>query len=118
ELESKNVIVPPSPGITCAQGMIIADVRHDYVKSFISNTVDVKIDSLNDSFEALEETAMQTLSSQGFGKEKSEIHKIIDLRYKGQAYDLSIKLGNEIDKETMKKAVENFHEEHEKIYGF
>src|SRR5699024_9222973 len=66
ELENKNVIVPLSPGINCATGMLIADVRHDYVNSFISTTSSIDYDRLNQSLESLENVARETLEKQGF----------------------------------------------------
>src|SRR5699024_3373102 len=119
ELESKNVIVPPSPGINCAAGMLIADVRHDYVNSFISTTSTIDYDRLNQSLKTLEDTARETLKQQGFDGDDVEIDHSIDLRYVGQAYDINVELqGAEVDASVLNNAIQNFHAIHEKIYGF
>lgn len=119
ELESKNVIVPPSPGINCAAGMLIADVRHDYVNSFISITSTIDYDRLNQSLKTLEDTARETLKQQGFDGDDVEIDHSIDLRYVGQAYDINVELqGAEVDASVLNNAIQNFHAIHEKIYGF
>lgn len=119
ELESKNVIVPFSPGINCATGMLIADVRHDYVNSFISTTSSIDYDRLNQSLKALENVARETLGAQGFDDEHTEIIYSIDLRYAGQAYDINVELEDaDADESALDKAVRNFHEIHERIYGF
>ena len=119
ELESKNVIVPLSPGINCAMGMLIADVRHDYVNSFISTTAHMDYDKLNQTMKVLEDEARAALKKQGFDDEHIEINHSIDLRYVGQAYDINIELESaEVDTDILDKAVNNFHETHEKIYGF
>ncbi|MCD2138555.1 hydantoinase/oxoprolinase family protein [Salinicoccus halitifaciens] len=119
ELESKNVIVPPSPGINCATGMLIADVRHDYVSSFISTTTNTDYDKLNQSLKVLEDEARAALKRQGFDEDHTQINHSIDLRYVGQAYDINVALGSaEVDAETLKNAIRDFHDIHEKIYGF
>lgn len=119
ELESKNVIVPPSPGINCAAGMLIADVRHDYVSSFISTTADVDYEKLHQSLKVLEEEARYALKQQGFDDQHTQINHSIDLRYVGQAYDINVELGSsEVDAETLDKTIRDFHDIHEKIYGF
>ncbi|MFD1415783.1 hydantoinase/oxoprolinase family protein [Oceanobacillus jeddahense] len=119
ELGSKNIIIPPNPGITCASGMLIADVRHDDVQSFISNTNQLNVDELNAVFEKLQRNAKENLKKQGFTDEKIQLRLSLDLKYKNQAYDLNISLnGNAIDQETIEQAMKNFHHTHEKIYGF
>ncbi|WP_077602628.1 hydantoinase/oxoprolinase family protein [Oceanobacillus sojae] len=119
ELDSKNIIIPPSPGITCASGMLIADVRHDYVQSYISNTDQLNIDELNTIFEKMQRNAKEALKKQGFSDEKIQLHLSIDLKYKNQAYDLNISLsGNSVHTEAIDQAVKDFHSTHEKIYGF
>lgn len=119
ELESKNVIVPLNPGINCATGMLIADVRHDYVNSFISTTSSIDYDQLNQSLKALENVARETLKKQGFDDDRSKINHSIDLRYVGQAYDINVELEEaDADESALDKAIQKFHEIHEKIYGF
>src|SRR5699024_3971491 len=88
ELGCRNVVVPPNPGITCAEGMLIANVRHDYVRAFISNTEAVGMEQLKQTFSQIENEAVETLKSQGFEGEKTVFEKSIDLRYSGQAYEL------------------------------
>lgn len=119
ELESKNVVIPPNPGITCASGMLIADVRHDYVKSFISNTVNVDLNKLNAVFGELEQEALNALENQGFTEDTVKVEKSLDLRYRGQAYDLNIALdSNLIDSQSLEESISVFHSTHERIYGF
>ncbi|CAM4191740.1 hydantoinase/oxoprolinase family protein [Lacicoccus alkaliphilus] len=119
ELESKNVIVPPSPGINCAAGMLIADVRHDYVSAFISTTTNIDYEKLQQSLKVLEDDARSALKQQGFDDKHTQINHSIDLRYVGQAYDINVELASvEVNADVLDKTIQDFHDIHEKIYGF
>lgn len=119
ELECKNVVVPPSPGITCASGMLIADVRHDYVNSFISDTKEIDKSHLSQVYGKLQDEAVVSLKKQGFVNEKTDIKRSIDLRYAGQAYEINVPINDgEITTQTLDDSIKVFHDIHEKVYGF
>lgn len=118
ELECKNVVIPPTPGITCATGMLTADIKHDYVNSFISDTEKVGKEDLNNAYQRIEEEAVNNLLNQGFDEHNTKIEKSIDLRYVGQAYDINVLLSDNVTDNSLKQAVNSFHDIHEKIYGF
>lgn len=119
ELGCKNIIIPPNPGIACSIGMLTADVRHDYVQSFISDLSHVNINQLNEKLTELYNTSKEKLAYEGFKNEEMKFQPSMDLRYKNQAYDLNIEFDNlDITKEVIEAAIERFHHTHNKIYGF
>lgn len=120
ELGCKKVIIPPSPGIACAIGMLMADVRHDYVKTYSTTLSDISLDSVNNILEELTEQAVEELEKEGFSKNNMELQASLDLRYVRQAYEINIPISDNLvlTEESLKLAVKMFHENHEKIYGF
>src|SRR5437867_8832958 len=86
ELGIPSVIVPPFPGIHSAFGMVSADIKHDFVRSIIRRTSDFDIRTLNDLFDDMETEARTLLASEGVNKAESEITRLLDMRYAGQAY--------------------------------
>lgn len=120
ELGSKKVIIPPSPGITCAIGMLMADVRHDYVKTHSTTLSDINLDSVNRILKELTEQAVEELRREGFAKNNIELQASLDLRYIRQAYEINIPISNDMNltEESLELSVKMFHENHEKIYGF
>lgn len=119
ELGCKEVLVPPSPGITCAIGMLMADVRHDYVKSFTSKISKMDYKTVNNVIYDLEQSASLDLKKEGFQEERTEFKISLDLRYCNQAFEINIPLKeNYVSEEVIADAIEEFHQTHEKVYGF
>ncbi|MGM0900446.1 MAG: hydantoinase/oxoprolinase family protein [Bacillota bacterium] len=119
EIGSKEVIIPPTPGITCATGMLMADVKHDYVKAFSAPLTEITNNHLNVMIDELVDKASQELTEEGFTEESRELQVSLDLRYQHQAYEITIPLNSlYITDQTIAEAVDHFHETHKNIYGF
>jgi len=119
ELGCKEVIIPPNPGITCAMGMLMADVRHDYVRTYSSKLSLVELDDINHALKTLIVEALEDLKKEGFDSDTIELKASLDLRYVRQAYEINIPLnGAHVNHTTLHEAVRTFHETHERIYGF
>lgn len=119
EIGSKEVIIPPTPGITCATGMLMADVKHDYVKSYTANLSDVSNDGLNAIISSLVAEAQKDLTEEGFTSKTMELQASLDLRYQQQAYEITIPLTSvHVTDQSISEAITNFHETHKNIYGF
>lgn len=119
DLNSKNVIIPPNPGIECAKGMLTADVRHDYVQTYTNRFHTVQIKELNNAFSILIERATEELKKEGFDHTSIELQTSLDLRYLNQAYEISVPVqALHIKSEDLEKSASLFHHLHEKIYGF
>lgn len=120
ELGSSEVIIPQNPGIACAEGMLMADVRHDFVQTYTSILSDLDFSKINRILNRLSKKATEELSDEGFENKDINLEISLDLRYVGQAYEINIPLGDasEITELTLNQAISLFHETHEKIYGF
>lgn len=102
ELGMPSTVIPPTPGIASAVGMLDAPVRHDFATPVTTTT------GLEDVFEALEKQAAQEM-----GTEEFLITRLVDARYIGQSYELSIEWTP--DWSTQR---ERFDAAHEERYGF
>src|SRR5699024_3503999 len=119
ELGSKEVIIPPSPGLACAMGMLMSDVRHDYVQTYSTKLSDFHFDEANRIIDGLKEVAVRDLGKEGFSGEDIQLEASLDLRYVHQAYEITVPLNvTELTKRSLGEATTLFHEMHEKIYGF
>jgi N-methylhydantoinase A len=97
------VVVPPLPGALSAVGILLADSVRD-----ISRTVMLsgdRIDGLDETFCVLEETLSSNAAGNG-----SSFDRSVDLRYRGQGYELNLPYGPE--------ASEAFHQLHQQRFGF
>ena len=119
ELGMTEVIVPKNPGVTSAIGMLAADVRHDYVRTNVQDSAAMTARELGRLVENLETQARNDLAEEGFEKKDMELHRVLDMRYRGQAYEIPIDIpGGEIAKDHITKAREDFHKLHEWSYGY
>jgi N-methylhydantoinase A len=117
-LEMQRVIVPTSPGLFSAFGLLFADVAHHYVRTFFRRTGQFDLTALNDLLADLEREALETLASEGFAPTRAQLSRQADLRYAGQSFELTVPLADgPIDATALDRLREAFQLEHERTYG-
>jgi N-methylhydantoinase A len=90
DLGLAGVIVPPHPGVYSAIGLLMADVKHDYVQSRMSPIADLSIDMIEATFEHLERQAIAELRHDGFSEAQINLERAIDMRYAGEGHELTV----------------------------
>ena len=118
ELKIPNVLVPPIPGILSAMGMLISDIRHDFVLTRIIPVSKASPDVLESVFEDLRQKALDMLGREGVEQKDATLLHYVDVRYVGQSFEIRVKFDGEIcTAKNIQKLVGDFHAEHEKRYG-
>ncbi len=118
ELSIPAVIVPRSPGLFSAFGLLVADVQHDYMRGLISPTDDIDWEEAERIYQEMEERGRAQLTSDGIETTKWDFQRLMDLRYAGQNYEITVEVANApISPRIMAKAVERFCAEHERLRG-
>lgn len=92
ELGMRGVLVPAFPGVTSALGLLLSDVRHDYVASELSRIGDTDAAHARAILEDLRRQGERTLLGQGFAPDALRYEYALDLRYAGQGYELTVAL--------------------------
>ncbi|HEY7677638.1 MAG TPA: hydantoinase/oxoprolinase family protein [Candidatus Methylomirabilis sp.] len=119
ELEIPRVIVPRYPGVTCALGLTLADVSHDYVQTLLVDVERLEAEVLNRRFGELEEQGHRDLGADGVPGDRQTMARSADLRYIGQGYHLNAPVaGGALDGRGVEAIREAFHAAHEATYGF
>jgi N-methylhydantoinase A len=90
DLGIPSVLVPLTPGVHSALGLLMSDVKHDYVRSKLVGLDDLDLTEINHLFHQLIERAKGDLHSEGFSEEEIKIEPYFDLRYAGQGYELTV----------------------------
>ncbi len=90
DLNMAGLIVPLHPGVFSAIGLMMSDVKHDYVRSGIRPLDALTPADINPVFEELEAQAVAELGAEGFAREAIGLERTVDLRYAGQGYELSV----------------------------
>lgn len=118
ELEISKVIVPYSPGTFCAVGLVLSDIKHDYVHTKLLTMEQVNSSILNDIYKDLDRQGNEGLIKENVLEENRMLIRTCDMRYFGQAFEISVPVpSGEITEETIKNMCESYHRLHEQAYG-
>ncbi len=109
ELEIATIVVPARAGILSAQGMVQADPALDYSKPLFLTGDKLRSREIDAAFVDLIKKGKVELEDI-CGRGELEIKRFLDLRYKGQSFELTISY----DKDFRKK----FHQLHEQHFGY
>ncbi len=119
ELQAQKVLIPPSPGVTSALGLLVSDIKHDYVQSYIKPIDEIDFSHVNKAFSGMEQEARQLLASEGINSDQMRFVRALDMRYVGQSYELKIDM---LDKDVVQSDVgainKKFYKVHDRAYGF
>ena len=103
-----RVVVPQFPGALSALGLLLSDVRKDYSKSMLIPAEDAEA-TIRRELEVLHRSGQRDLKGEGFEKKSMRVVDSLDLRYRGQSYELTVPF--------TRSFVSNFHKMHERRYG-
>jgi N-methylhydantoinase A len=116
ELRIPRVLIPASPGVHSAMGLLVSDLKRDYIQTHFAELEDVDVSEIQRRFEALEELAQQEFESQGIPLERIVHERAIDLRYSIQKYELPVPVARRTlvaeDKNAWRRAFDEVHEKH------
>jgi N-methylhydantoinase A len=117
ELGMKRVLVPPVPGCTSAMGILAADLRHELVRAVHSKLAEVDTRTLVATVTQMTAEARALLRQEGIKPQSVRINAAADLRYLGQAYELTIPIPPARTDTLVRQLGERFHREHKRRYG-
>jgi N-methylhydantoinase A len=83
-------IVPLYPGVYSAIGLIMSDVKHDYIQSRMKPLSELTPEEVEDMFARLEGLAAEDLRGDGFRPDQIRIERALDMRYAGQGYEIAM----------------------------
>jgi N-methylhydantoinase A len=115
-----KILVPASPGTLCALGALMTDVRSDYIKTVREDVALVGADVIQGAFRDLEQQALEWVQAQGSIIQRHGIALSVDMRYRGEPYDIEVVLPREtsVDQVTSELLTELFHTNHQQVYNF
>ncbi len=118
ELGIRSVIVPRSPGILCALGLLVADERSDFLQTRKMQTDKADAGLVDSIFADLERRAADWLEAEQVDERRRKVERKIDMRYHGQNYELTVPApGGDWTEEYRTEIESRFHAAHRKTYG-
>ena len=119
ELRVKKVIIPTEPAVFSAWGMLMTDLRRDYIRTLITRTDQVEPHRLNGIYSDMEGQALQEMAAEDVDEGDMAFQRFADMRYMGQEHTVKVPLPNgQITAEAMPDINERFHKLHEQTYTF
>ena len=118
-LHLRAALIPPSPGNVSAFGLLVVDLKNDYVQTFVQRHDRLDCAAVNAHLARLEALARAALAAEGFADHEMRVGRSADLRYFGQAWEVPVELPpGEIDERSAAVAAERFHDAHQQRYNY
>lgn len=104
----RRVLIPPGASTLSAFGMLVADVVKDYVQT-VMLPGDTPYQELDRRLAPLAERGQREVAAEGVPPERITLHRELDMRYRGQSYELTVPLVADF--------ADAFHAAHQRAYG-
>jgi N-methylhydantoinase A len=107
ELGIRNIVLPRNPGLLCAWGALGAPLGREY--SLTIREAEPGLRRLQARASPMVARARKELLNDGAGARAIRTELWADMRYRGQSYELEIKLGSDF--------ISDFHRAHQRTFG-
>jgi N-methylhydantoinase A len=119
ELDIKRILVPRNPGILCAMGLLLTDLRADFATTRLMPLEAGALIEIESAFSALDEQAAAWFAHEEIDVDARRLQRTVDMRYAGQNYELAIALPDgPITAKTLDLLADGFAGAHRRMYGF
>ncbi|MCJ7622467.1 MAG: hydantoinase/oxoprolinase family protein [Anaerolineaceae bacterium] len=119
ELSINKFIIPKQSSVFSAWGMLLSDLRRDYLQTQIIEMIDDRAPQINDTLKILEEEAIQQYTEENIERSRVHFRRFARCRYQNQEHSVEIALPDgDITPDQMESIRERFHEHYEREYTY
>ncbi|MDP1728316.1 MAG: hydantoinase/oxoprolinase family protein [Bacteroidota bacterium] len=120
ELEIPMFLVPNVSSIFCAAGMLMGDLKHDYIRSYFTSFKQLDKKIFLSCFNEMKAEGIHALhDEEGVKHNRISFHPILDMRYAGQYHEVQLETSwEEIMSFNIEQVFERFHKEHNRQFGY
>ena len=119
ELGVRTVLVPPSPGLNSALGLLATDLKHDFTRTLMIRTRDADWGEVNAAFAAMRDRALALLREEGVADADMQLTRQADMCYLGQSFELRVPVPEGLLSAAHVPGLEaGFHAMHRAAYSF
>ena len=119
DLAIERIIVPPDPGILCADGLLHSDLRADFVTSILKPLEVSATEAVESARAELRAAAARWFNSEHVSTDRQRVIWTADLRYKGQNHELAVPVADRtFDSGACHEINRAFEAAHTQAYGF
>jgi N-methylhydantoinase A len=119
ELEIPLMIIPKESSIFCAAGMLMSDLKHNFVRTYSTFLDGIDAKKFRTLFRDMEREATELLRSENIPE--NSIHHVysLDMRYVKQYHEVNVEVTKEeMEKGDIESMANRFHPEHNRLYGY
>jgi N-methylhydantoinase A len=124
-MQTKKVLVPVAPGLACAEGLLMTDLRADVVHTYVKREDEIDLAHLQQTYSEVAAEALRAADREGFDPEQTGVETFFDFRYSSQAYEIRVQVDSHFDtgsavvsNDAWQGAIEEFHDAHQRTYGY
>jgi N-methylhydantoinase A len=118
ELQVAELIIPPHAGVFSAFGMLMSDIRRDYIRTNVLTLSENQKNTIVLTFNDIKAEAILNFKIDKTPSEQVKFTHYVDLRYAGQEHYVKV-LIDEVSQETaLDDIINHFHKVHKKHYSF
>lgn len=119
ELENPVLIVPRESSIFCAAGMLMSDLKHNFVRTYAVDLRGADQQVFGRLFDEMKREGKQLLLSEGMSESQIEYRYSLDLRYVKQYHEVEVEVtAQEVDRFDIEAMAKRFHPSHNALYGY
>ena len=119
ELGMSRVLIPRTPGVLCALGLLMTDLRSDFSTTSLIQLDKVVEGDLAAIYDDLAARATEWFDLEQIASSARRIERSVDVRYAGQNYEINVPVPDgAITRDTFKAIEEGFAAAHRQLYGF
>ncbi|WP_226577599.1 hydantoinase/oxoprolinase family protein [Acuticoccus sediminis] len=118
-LDMSRIVIPPSPGIMCAIGLLLTDLRADFAATRLMPAEPANADAAEATLAPLVEEAESWLAAEHVAPDARRLSRTVDMRYRGQNYELAVRVPEgPVTAAAIDALVKGFEDAHKQRYGF
>ncbi len=119
ELEIPVMIIPKESSIFCAAGMLMSDLKHDFVRTYSTALSEIDVKKFQSYFEEMEKEAIKLLESEHIPRDSVQHFYSLDMRYVKQYHEVNVNITKQdIEAGNISSMAGRFHPEHNRLYGY
>ena len=119
ELRIAKVVIPRAPGHFSAYGMLVADLRRDFVNTWFMPLAEASFPAMETMYAEMERRGREAVSQSRVAVAETAVQRVADMRYVGQEHAVTVELPIELfsaqDRDGIKQ---RFDAVHETRYGY
>ena len=118
EIGINKLIVPKNASVFSAWGMLVSDLRRDYVQTHLLDLEAESIAAFNEGVDALVQKAEKEFADDGIEASKLQFETHSRLRYQNQEHTIEVATPRRLDSRNLESLLATFHAQYEREYTY